>query len=555
VSVNPPTDSTFVRHLPCPNCNSSDANSEYTDGHTYCFACDTTVQPERQPDGQQSVSGAKAKTPLDLIRGKVHALTKRGITEETCQKFGYSIGEYKGKPVQIAPYFNADGQLVAQKVRFADKSFKVLGSFDDALPFGAQCWQRSGKMIVVTEGEIDALSMSQVQGNKWPVVSIGCGAGGQIKKYIAKHREYFLGFDKVVLMFDTDEPGRKAAEEAARIIGSRSAIAVIPEYKDANEALLNGAAQSLISSMWNALPYKPDGIVEMASLEEAVKTPPVVGLSFPWESLTKLFYGIHLNAIYTLGAGTGTGKTDLYTQIAEHIVTVHKKPIGMFYLESATVETARRLAGKAVGKTFHVPDSGWTDADVERAWQKLAAGGKVFLYDSFGIAEWTSICDKIEYLYHAEGVQYFFLDHLTALAQGEDERVKLEEIMANMGGLVQKLPITIFLVSHLSTPEGKPHEEGGRVFLRHFKGSRTIGFWSVFAFGLERNQQAEDVRERCTTTFRVLKDRLTGRATGEVMYLFYDRETGRLEEVGPPDGGKVFTEEKPTAPDKGVSDF
>jgi hypothetical protein len=31
-------------------------------------------------------------------------------------------------------------------------------------------------MIVVTEGEIDALAMSQVQGNKWPVVSIACGA-------------------------------------------------------------------------------------------------------------------------------------------------------------------------------------------------------------------------------------------------------------------------------------------------------------------------------------------------------------------------------------------
>jgi twinkle protein len=33
------TDSEFVAHVPCGSCGSSDANSLYTDGHTYCFAC------------------------------------------------------------------------------------------------------------------------------------------------------------------------------------------------------------------------------------------------------------------------------------------------------------------------------------------------------------------------------------------------------------------------------------------------------------------------------------------------------------------------------------
>ena len=33
------TESEFVRHMPCENCGSSDANSLYSDGHTYCFVC------------------------------------------------------------------------------------------------------------------------------------------------------------------------------------------------------------------------------------------------------------------------------------------------------------------------------------------------------------------------------------------------------------------------------------------------------------------------------------------------------------------------------------
>ena len=89
------------------------------------------------------------------------------------------------------------------------------------------------------------------------------------------------------------------------------------------------------------------------------------------------------------------------------------------------------------------------------------------------------------------------------------------------------------MVSHLATPMGKPHEEGGRVSIRHFKGSRAIGFWCHFMFGLERDQQAEDETERQTTTFRVLKDRYTGQATGLTFPLNYDHVTGKLYEVSP----------------------
>ena len=33
--------SEFVRHMPCEECGSSDGNSLYSDGHTYCFVCHT----------------------------------------------------------------------------------------------------------------------------------------------------------------------------------------------------------------------------------------------------------------------------------------------------------------------------------------------------------------------------------------------------------------------------------------------------------------------------------------------------------------------------------
>jgi twinkle protein len=53
-------------------------------------------------------------------------------------------------------------------------------------------------------------------------------------------------------------------------------------------------------------------------------------------------------------------------------------------------------------------------------------------------------------------------------------------------------------------------------------------------FGLERDKQAEDPVVRSTTTFRVLKDRYTGQATGEVFFLRYDAKTGRLNQSDKP---------------------
>ncbi|WIX01382.1 hypothetical protein QK899_12685 [Pseudomonas sp. AR5] len=64
--------------------------------------------------------------------GEYRALTKRKITEETCKKFGYFVGEFKEQTVQVAPYRNTDGEVIAQKVRFADKSFTTRGKFKGA---------------------------------------------------------------------------------------------------------------------------------------------------------------------------------------------------------------------------------------------------------------------------------------------------------------------------------------------------------------------------------------------------------------------------------------
>lgn len=474
-------------------------------------------------------------TKTNLIdEGTPTPLPSRGLTAETCEHWGYGVALYNGQPVQVANY-RVGGVVVAQKVRWPNKEFKFLGDTKSpGLLYGQHLWRDGGRRIVVAEGEIDAMSISQAYGgNKWPVVSIPNGAQGAAKS-LAKELKWLLTFDEVVLFFDNDEPGQRGAQEAALIFppGKCKIAKLHPQYKDANDALKVGDVSAIQEAVYGAKPFRPDGILTISDIKAQALSDPETG--YPWflEKLNVVTYGRRPCETYAFGAGTGVGKSDLFAQQIQYDLTVLNESVAVFMLEQGPAETLKRVSGKMVGKTFHVPDGSWEKSELADAIDLLESSGRFFLYDSFGATEWDVIKATIRFLAHSEGVKLFYLDHLTALAAAEDdERTGLERIMAEMASIAKELRIIIHFISHLTTPDGTPHEEGGRVTIRQFKGSRAIGYWSHFMFGLERNQQDENIELRKVTTFRVLKDRYTGRATGETIFLTYDAPRGMLVEL------------------------
>ena len=536
-------ESPMVGRESCPACGSRDNLARYASGRAYCFT--PSCGHMEWPDGETTFN-SEPKRMSDLIDGEYRSLRHRGISEETCRHFNYKVGTYKDQAVHICPLHNSDGQLVAQQLRTADKQFPILGDFKEKPMFGMNLFTK-GKKIVITEGALDAMSVSQIQDNKWPVVSVPNGAAGAAKS-IKQNIQYFNSFESVVLMFDGDEAGEKAVKECAPLFeAGKCSIARINGYKDANEALVAGKPRLILEAMWNAKPYRPDGIVSLKDLREELDKPIEVGLPWFLDTLTKKTYGRRYGEVYALGAGTGVGKTDFLTQQIIYDMQVLDQKVGVFFLEQMPVETALRLAGKHAGKLFHIPNGPWTTEERNHAIDALESSDKIRLYDSFGVCEWDVVKANIEYMHAAEDIRIFYVDHLTALAtgQGTDERVELERITSDIAKLAKRLGIIITMVSHLATPEGKPHEEGGRVSIRHFKGSRAIGFWCHFMFGMERNQQAEDIKERQTTTFRVLKDRYTGQSTGLTIPLNYNSDSGHLYEQTVFDTVPVLDENSP----------
>ena len=390
------------------------------------------------------------------------------------------------------------------------------------------------------------MSFAQAAGLRWPAVSVPDGAQSAAKA-IGKAADWLERFDRVVLMLDMDEQGREAAEEAARVLTpGKVFIAKLP-LKDANEMVQAGRSAELYQAAWDAQAYRPDGIIRVKDDIEAALVPPSYGLPWPWRTLTEETYGIRRAELYGYGAGVGVGKTTLFKQIAlstmlPHLNADHEgldlppdamepRRIGTLFLEENPRKTLRTLGGMIVGKRIHIPGVEFDTEDVRAAMESLEP--YLFRYRHFGAKDWSGIKDVIRYMVLGEGIKDIFLDHLTALiAFADDDRKALDEIMADLASLVEQHEFTLHFISHLTTPTGTAHEEGGRVLEKHFTGSRAIARWSHNLFALERNKQEPEE----PTTFRILKERETGDATGHTFGLGYNRTTGLFEEVELGDG-------------------
>lgn len=526
---------TFIRHEECPACGSSDGLARYEDGSAHCFACedynekgDGTVTDTPKDESEESPFAKQA-----FLEGEHRILVKRNISEATCKKFGYQCVKRGKGTLQVADY-RRNGKLVAQKVRTPSKDFSIIGDGKNIPLFGQHLWRDGGKRLIITEGELDAMTISQLQENKWPVVSLPTGAPSA-KKAIARELEWVESYETVVLCFDMDEKGQEAAIAVAEMLSANKAKIVTLPLKDASDMHQAGRSGELIQCLWDAKTYRPAGVVDVDDIMEEACEPPEIGRPWPWDTLTKATYGRRYGEVYGFGGGTGCGKSTKFKQVASHIIDHEQQPVGMLMLEEAVSHTAVTLAGMHIKQRLHVPGEQPKREVVRKALETLR--GKAYFFDTRrDHYDWPTVEGKIKYMAHALGCRDIFIDHLTAIASTieTDERKAIDQIMGKMARLAETLNITIYYISHLTTPDGTPHEEGGRVMERHFRGSRSIAFWSDFLFGIERDKQDPEG----VTTFRVLKDRFTGDSNGLTFGLSYDKHTGLLNECPIPTTAK-----------------
>lgn len=503
----------FIQHAPCGSCGSSDAKAIYSDGGTHCFSCNEHTFP-----------GKEEPLTSEFIVGTFSPLAKRNITLDTCKVFNYKTGEYLGKPVHIANYYK-DNKIVAQKLRFQDKTFSWIGNPSEASFFGSNLWG-NGKKLVVTEGEIDAMSVSQVQNNQWPVISLKDGAQSAVKA-VKQNLNYFNNFEEIILMFDMDEAGQKAAQDVAKLLPiGKVSIASLPA-KDANDMLVQGKDADLRNAIWRAAPYRPDGIISGDEIYQRIITRDYTSdFNYPWPQVNKMTHGIRKGEIVLLTAGTGMGKSSIARQISYNLLT-SKKKVGFISLEESVDFTALSLIGLHCNKRFHLNTDIKANTELKQAFDEVI-DHRGFFYDHFGSLDEERLIEVIRYFAIANECEYVVLDHISMACSGSnasEERAVIDTVMTNLRRVVEECKIGLFIVSHLRRLNGdKGHEDGADVNLSHLRGSGSLGQIPNIILAIQTD--TKDVEKR---QIKVLKNRFSG-DIGLADELAFNKTTGHLTE-------------------------
>ena len=120
-------------------------------------------------------------------------------------------------------------------------------------------------------------------------------------------------------MFDEDKAGRLAVAEAAELFPpGRCKVANLPQ-KDVNEVLLKNGKAAIVSAVWSAKTFRPDGIIAGEDTWDLVNTSMAESeYLYPWKGLNAKTLGARRGEIVTFCAGTGAGKSTTVKEIASY---------------------------------------------------------------------------------------------------------------------------------------------------------------------------------------------------------------------------------------------
>jgi twinkle protein len=519
---------TVVSKGPCPRCTSSDACATYEDGSDYCFSCLTPGGG----DGKEGSRQAAEKPAFNPIKGHYADLTARGINEATAKKCEYQLGELSdGTKVHIQLIKDSNGRLIDQKTRDKAKNFRWLGGSKYKGIIGSWGWPSKGKSVVITEGEIDRMSVSQAFDNKYPTGSLPNGSGS-VKNAILEDYEKLCAFDSIYLCFDNDEPGQKALKEACELLPvGKVKIMTTPE-KDANATLMKSGPAPLVRAYWDAKDFRPDGIREGREFtRERLKSKRAKGYAMPWPKLDAMWLGSRDGELTTICAGSGIGKTTIVRDLAYAMRMDHDMKIGNIYLEEDNDTSAKAYcalhAGVPLKQVLNDPDS-VSDEAWDAALAAVIHDGMLF-YDHFGSLESERLMTMMRYM-AASGCKRIVLDHISIVTSGlesgsEGERKDIDILMTKLASFVKETGCSVYAIVHLKRTK-KDFNGGDQINLSDMRGSAAIEQLSFNVLAVERDQQDED--NKLFAQLRSLKCRITGE-TGEADRLKWNVEKGRYE--------------------------
>lgn len=175
------------------------------------------------------------------------------------------------------------GSLRGYKTRVLPKDFSkpnigITGVSSDFYGRNSFKDYGGGKYVVIVGGEEDCLAAYQMlrdyqvqkkqdDYDPIPVVSVTSGEGS-LAKQCAEQYDWLNQFENIIICMDNDDAGRKATQEALKVLPDGKARVMYCSLKDPSLMLQSGKQKQFLSNFWDA---KTEQETEIISSVDAVK--------------------------------------------------------------------------------------------------------------------------------------------------------------------------------------------------------------------------------------------------------------------------------------------
>jgi len=513
-------ESTLIKdraHIPCPCGKSSDAYSEYTDGHGYCFSCSTYFKN----DGGvilDSDNTEPSKTPLITSSQYVPF---RNVSKET-NSFYKVISHLDNKGNVVKRDYPYKNKSIKTRVVLPEKGFYWNSGKASGL-FGLDLFDPGSKRsITIVEGEEDALAAYEALNGVSACVSVQSSSSA--KADCIAERDKINSFDRIYLCFDNDTPGQKASEQVASLFDFNKVYHVkLNKYKDASDYVINKESENFRNAWYASKRIVPEGIVSSYDEFKEIlddKEGDVL-CTYPFPELQRMFRGIREGEIVLIDGLEGLGKTEILRAIEYHILENTDLNLGQIHLEEPKKRQLQGLAGLFMKEPVHFNEK-ISNAEIMEVIRTVTKrDNRLHLYSHFGSDDPNIIVDRIRFMVSVLGCKVITLDHITMVVTGldtDDERRVLDQLSTRLAMLCQELNFALIMISHIN--------DDGQT-----RGSRNISKIANSRITLDRDLQSEDDIKRNTTSFIVKKNRF-GATTGFGGAVYFDESTFTLKPVG-----------------------
>jgi len=395
----------------------------------------------------------------------------------------FKVSEHKG---HIAFPSYRDKELVSVKYLKVErengkKSMYVEKDCEPCL-FGWQSLPAGTREIVLCEGEIDAMTLSQYG---YAALSVPFGAGtGRKHEWIEHEFDRIALFDSIAICMDSDEEGQKAAAELVERLGAHRCKVVDLPMKDANECLVNGIQKADIDYCFTQARSLDPHELRCGTdfLDEALELiNPIpgkfLGYTLGWRKTDDCILfkpsGLSMWTGYN-----GHGKTMFLGMVVLNMMRQGAR-VCVASMEMEPPELMARTYMQLTGR----PDPSRDYLLKANEWIK----GKLFVFNLVGTAKINRLLDVFLYARRKYGVDVFVVDSLTTLNIAEDDYNGQKQLTETLRDFKILHKCHIHLVAH----PRKPRDESEIPGKYDIRGGGAISDLADNCFAVWRNKKKE----------------------------------------------------------------